>query len=99
MSIVRFATLCDKAECGKRSEEYTSWPTCRQCQDDVCKECQVPGSDTEDERNEALCKACDPACTTDCYCEHNCRCCMDSDCPRHGVDGPFAHQVFPMEVE
>ena len=57
MTIVRFATLCDK--CKKRSEEYSSWPTCLECGDDVCTTCQVPGSATEDERHQALCKACD----------------------------------------
>jgi hypothetical protein len=56
VSIVRFATLCDL--CKARSEEYTSWPTCQECERYVCKACQVPGSDTEDERNQALCKEC-----------------------------------------
>ncbi len=51
--IVRFATVC---VCGKRSDEYTSWPTCHDCGEYICPNCQKPGTDTEDERNEALCK-------------------------------------------
>ena len=34
MGMVRFATKCDW--CGKRSEEYTSWPHCRECGLDLC---------------------------------------------------------------
>ncbi len=49
--IVKFATLCDVTinhiesklstefiQCKKRSEEYTAWPTCRVCSNDVCPE-------------------------------------------------------------
>jgi len=43
MSIVRFATLCDR--CGSRSEEYTAWAICRECSDDVCPNCSTnPGT-------------------------------------------------------
>jgi hypothetical protein len=56
MSMVRFATLCDK--CGKRSEEYTAWPTCKDCGDDVCTECDIDSERTEDERNATLCPDC-----------------------------------------
>ena len=100
MSMVKFATLCDKC-LERRSREYEAWPTCRECLDHVCPTCQVPGTATEDERHEALCKECsnDLVCTEDCGCEHNCRCCDDRDCPRHGVDGPFAFQVFPVVPE
>ena len=54
--MVRFATLCDK--CKRRSEEYTSWPTCAECLDDVCDQCDVPSERTEDERGETLCQGC-----------------------------------------
>ena len=54
--IVRFATLCDK--CGQRSDEYTAWPTCRECMEDVCHACYVTGSASEDENNRATCKSC-----------------------------------------
>lgn len=37
MAMVRFATTCDR--CQQRSEEYASWPTCRECQDDICPSC------------------------------------------------------------
>jgi hypothetical protein len=47
--MVRFATLCD--ECEARSEEYTAWPTCRDCQRDICPACAAPGS-VEDEEHE-----------------------------------------------
>ena len=54
MSMTRFATLCD--QCGRRSEEYTHWPKCIACMDDVCTDCHI---DKEiDERNETLCKRC-----------------------------------------
>lgn len=64
MSMVRFATLCDK--CGARSEEYTAWPHCRACHADLCPECQQPGSlregdGAEDSRHRAdtaLCAGC-----------------------------------------
>ncbi len=55
--IVRFATIC---VCGKRSEEYTSWPTCTECQEYTCLDCAEPETNTEDERNEVLCKRCKP---------------------------------------
>lgn len=56
MAIVRFATTCDT--CSRRSEEYFSWPTCRECQGDFCLDCDVPCARTEDERHETLCKKC-----------------------------------------
>ena len=57
MSVVRFATTCDK--CGRRSPEYSSWPMCLECLSDVCQLCYVPGSWTEDERHRALCLDCE----------------------------------------
>lgn len=42
MTMVRFATVCDR--CEKRSQEYSSWPSCRECLDDICPDCQ--GHDT-----------------------------------------------------
>ncbi len=35
--MVRFATTCDA--CGARSEEYTAWPSCEDCQEDICPAC------------------------------------------------------------
>ncbi len=57
MSMVMFAQLCD--HCGARSEEYSCWPTCRECGEDVCPDCIVPGSASDDERHEATCKRCE----------------------------------------
>lgn len=37
MSLVRFATICDR--CGKRSEEYTCFKSCTECADDICPDC------------------------------------------------------------
>ena len=54
MSIVRFAMLCDK--CGKRSEEYTPWATCRECGMDFCPNCST--ENTEDESNRCICNEC-----------------------------------------
>lgn len=42
MAIVRFATVCDK--CGARSIEYSHYPICRDCGDDVCSACDVPSA-------------------------------------------------------
>lgn len=54
--MVRFATLCDR--CKARSEEYTEWPSCKECMEHICPKCDVPNERTEDERNETLCKQC-----------------------------------------
>jgi hypothetical protein len=55
MTKVRFATTCDS--CGKRSEEYFSWPACRECGDDICSECDVPNC-RDEEIGKTWCKAC-----------------------------------------
>ncbi len=47
--IVRYASLCDI--CGKRSEEYTHWPNCRECDRDICPGCVLPGSVQEVDRD------------------------------------------------
>lgn len=49
MSTVKFAELCDV--CGRRSEEYTTWPHCRECLRDICQTCAVPGSVREQDRD------------------------------------------------
>lgn len=55
MSIIRYATLCDR--CGEvKSDEYTAWPTCRECSDDVCPNCAAEAAD--DETNRTICKLC-----------------------------------------
>ena len=59
--MVRFATLCDR--CQRRSEEYTAWPTCKECLEHICDRCDVASARTEDEHNETLCRNCQP-------CEH-----------------------------
>lgn len=56
MTHVKFATLCDlpappragRLLCEARSEEYTSWPSCRTCVAHVCPEHTVPGSEREE---------------------------------------------------
>ncbi len=40
--MVRFATTCDR--CKARSDEYTAWPSCRECGDDICPGCAVDGT-------------------------------------------------------
>ncbi len=56
MSMIRFASLCDR--CGKRSEEYSRWPECRDCEKDICTDCQLSGSEDVDDRSyTALCAA------------------------------------------
>lgn len=59
MTMVRFATLCD--HCNRRSEEYTAWPSCRECYVHICPACQEPGTlrETDGECSEtALCRTC-----------------------------------------
>jgi len=51
MTMVMFATRCDTPDCGKRSEEYTSWPTCRDCHEHACSDHTVPGSLQQNERD------------------------------------------------
>ena len=51
-----FATICDR--CGRRSEEYSAWPTCIECLDDICPNCDVAAERTEDERNRTCCRVC-----------------------------------------
>lgn len=53
---VRFVIICDK--CRKRSEEYGRFPTCKDCQEHVCPNCDVPTERTEDERGLTLCTEC-----------------------------------------
>jgi hypothetical protein len=62
MAVVRFATLCDR--CRKRSEEYTAFPSCRECLDDICPDCAAPGTTTDadlDSPATCLCKQCGAA--------------------------------------
>lgn len=53
--IVKFATLCDA--CNKRSEEYTSWPTCRECYGNFCPNHFTEPTDNEG-RLSCICGAC-----------------------------------------
>ena len=55
MSMTRFATTCDV--CQERSEEYSKWPSCEECGDDVCPKHMEEGS-LDEETNECLCLAC-----------------------------------------
>jgi hypothetical protein len=48
MATVRYATLCEM--CGRRSDEYTEWPECRDCSMHLCPTCAVPGSSQEEDR-------------------------------------------------
>ncbi len=54
MSMTRFAMLCDG--CNARSEEYTPWATCRECQGDFCPNCS--SEHAEDENNLCICRSC-----------------------------------------
>jgi hypothetical protein len=53
MAMVRFAQTCDvptpTGVCGQRSEEYTTWATCRECGNDVCEAHEAPDSRQERE--------------------------------------------------
>ena len=55
--IVRFATLCD--QCGKRSDEYTAFPSCVECMEDVCEQCATHHDNADvDHPETALCHKC-----------------------------------------
>ncbi len=59
MAIHRFYTSCD--HCTSRSEEYTSFPSCSSCGDDICPACTVPGTTTDadvDAPSTGLCLVC-----------------------------------------
>jgi len=68
MAMVPFAAKCDaavtmitgeKGVCGKRSAEYTSWPTCRECHEHVCPEHMRPGTDDSDDHGyTCICASC-----------------------------------------
>ena len=58
-AMVRFATTCDK--CGKRSNEYEAWPSCRECGNHICPACSQPNSlktGDGDGPDTALCHGC-----------------------------------------
>lgn len=52
MTSVKYADICDAPGCGKRSEEYAGWPTCRACMLDFCPDHTVPGSVQEREHED-----------------------------------------------
>lgn len=56
MSLVRFATICDK--CHKRSEEYGRFPRCSSCLEDVCPDCDVPAARAGNEDDRTVCREC-----------------------------------------
>jgi len=57
---VRFATTCDAPGCTARSAEYTAFPSCRECLEDICPAHAAPGSldESVDGRPTVLCLAC-----------------------------------------
>lgn len=63
MAMVKFATTCDceceaiaspGTYCLKRSPEYTSWPSCRECLADICPEHQAHGTLKENDGRETV---------------------------------------------
>jgi len=58
---VRFSSLCDFPSCGARSEEYATWPDCRDCGEQFCGKHQEPGSYREPDESsghDCLCREC-----------------------------------------
>lgn len=101
MSIVRFATLCDK--CGKRSEEYKSWYICIYCGCHVCGECSVDQRDDEGLFASATCKECRAKLDEE---EPPCECVqVDADewsaryCPAHGPGSPAEKRWKKIEAD
>jgi hypothetical protein len=64
--IVKFAELCDT--CGRRSEEYTTWLTCRDCGEDVCYMCGHDIIAPDMDKGSAVCPDCYHASSTWCLC-------------------------------
>lgn len=62
MSLVMFASICDF--CGTRGEEYSAYPRCRVCDQDVCPDCSVPGA-TDEETGKTLCWECNREITSE----------------------------------
>jgi hypothetical protein len=58
--IVRFATKCDFPGCAARSDEYTAFPSCSECGNDVCYRHRVEDT-VDEERNRCLCNECSDA--------------------------------------
>ena len=57
--MVRYASICDTSGCTARSEEFTEWPTCRECGEHVCPAHMAEGTLVEDEgRSECMCASC-----------------------------------------
>ena len=59
MSLHRFHTACDR--CRQPSEEYSAWPSCRDCGDDICPDCRAPRSlvtGDGDGRDTCRCQSC-----------------------------------------
>ncbi len=57
MSIIPFCSICDVEGCESRSEEYSSWPSCIECGEEVCSNHQDPGT-YDEETGECLCLRC-----------------------------------------
>jgi hypothetical protein len=56
MAAVRFCSACDV--CGAASSEYSAFPTCIYCGDEVCIVHCAPGS-ADDETGRCVCIACE----------------------------------------
>lgn len=55
--------LSVRTRCGARSEEYSSWPSCRYCGDDCCPEHRRPNSERGpdvDFAGDCVCVECHP---------------------------------------
>lgn len=55
MAIVKFAHICDI--CHKRGEEYSAFPSCRECGKDVCPEHSAKDW-CDAETNSTICTEC-----------------------------------------
>lgn len=55
--VVKFADICDG--CEAQSDDYTAWPTCRECLVSVCPDCSAPGTLVSDDgRESVICRPC-----------------------------------------
>ncbi len=67
--IVKFANICDEAGCTARSDEYTHWPVCRECEGDFCPRHIWPGTLRDGDNDlpqTCQCRACAMAEQDDC---------------------------------